>query len=65
MLVITPSQKDHWYQLGEIAVGLGDWKNAEFAYQKYIAFSRDKIKGWQNIALLHFVSGDFLSKALI
>jgi Flp pilus assembly protein TadD len=60
MLAITPSRIDLWYELGAKAVQLGDWKNAEFAYRKYMAFGGDKTKALQNVVLLHFVSGDFL-----
>jgi hypothetical protein len=62
MLTLTPSKIEMWYELGEKAVALGDWKNAEFAYRKYMSFKGDPTKAMQNIVLLHFVSGDFLSK---
>lgn len=62
MLTLTPSKTEMWYELGEKAVKLGDWKNAEFAYRKFIQFKGDQTKGMQNIVLLHFVSGDFLSR---
>lgn len=64
MLVYTPSRINLWYELGGKSVELGDWKNAEFAYRKYMAFSGEKTKALQNILLLHFVSGDFLSKLI-
>lgn len=62
MLAYTPSRTELWYELGGKAVELGDWKNAEFAYRKYMTFSGDKVKALQNILLLQFVSGDFPSK---
>lgn len=65
MLILTPSRTDMWNELAEKAVSLGDWKNAEFAYRKYMFFKGERTKTMQNILLLHFISGDFLRKILL
>lgn len=62
MLILTPSRLEVWYEMASKAIDLGDWKNADFAYRKYLEFGGDKTKALQNILLMHFVSGDFLSK---
>ncbi|KAI6180626.1 hypothetical protein M3Y98_00741100 [Aphelenchoides besseyi] len=60
ILVLHPKNKDLWYRVGRLAAEIGDWKNAEFAYRQLICVSKEKNKGLQAIALVHFISGDFL-----
>ncbi|KAI6226100.1 hypothetical protein M3Y99_01326200 [Aphelenchoides fujianensis] len=60
VLAISPADGDSWYAVGRLAAEAGDWKNAEFAYRRFAAVPHQRERGLQAIALVHFVSGDFL-----
>ena len=51
-----------WYTIGKLAAEAGDWRHAEFCYQRHIAESRECEKGRQALALVHYVSGDIISE---